>query len=139
MLNKIFKDFTTYQKVVKWFNANKYVSEIQGTDLIDYPINKVINIQVTGGKIWAIASIDDKVSYLIIDDKVIEDSKLDEIINFKLIKNINKSEVVKNIDMNMKGLDKMKKLYNETVKNNNIEEVEEVTNEQKALQMIKDE
>src|SRR5699024_4984580 len=41
--------------------------------------------------------------------------------------------------MNMKGLDKMKKLYNETVKNNNIEEVEEVTNEQKALQMIKNE
>src|SRR5699024_8269138 len=32
-----------------------------------------------------------------------------------------------------------KNLYNETVKNNNIEEVEEVTNEQKALQMIKDE
>src|SRR5699024_1904185 len=120
-------------------SSDLYVSEIQGTDLIDYPINKVINIQVTGGKIWAIAIIDDKVSYLIIDDKVIEDSKLDEIINFKLIKNINKSEVLKNIDMNMKGLDKMKKLYNETVKNNNIEEVEEVTNEQKALQMIKDE
>src|SRR5699024_2554387 len=139
MFNKLFKDHTTYEKVVKWFNANKYVSEIQGTDLIDYPINKVINIQSTGGKIWAIAIIDDKVSYVIIDDEIIEYDKLDKLINFKLIKNINKTEVLKNIDMNMKGLDKMKKLYNETVKNNNIEEVEEVTNEQKALQSIKDE
>ena len=137
MLNKFFKDYTTYQKVVKWFNVNKYASEIQGLDLIDYPINKVINIQVTGGKIWVIAIIDDKVSYLIIDDKAIEDSKLDELINFKLIKNINKSEVLKNIDM--KGMEQMKNLYNETVKNNNIEEVEEMTNEQKALKMIKDE
>ena len=136
MLNKLFKDHTTYQKVVKWFNVNKYASEIQGLKLIDYPIDKVINIQVTGGKIWVIAIIDDKVSYLIIDDKVIEDGKLDELINFKLIKNINKSEILKNIDM--KGLEEMKNLYNETVKNNNIEEVEEVTNEQKALQMIKD-
>ena len=90
MLNKIFKDYTTYQKVVKWFNANKYVSEIQGLELIDYPINKVINIQVTDGKIWAIAIVDNKVSYVIIDDEIIEDSKLDELINFKLIKNINK-------------------------------------------------
>src|SRR5699024_6455428 len=137
MLNKIFKDYTTYQKVVKWFNANKYASEIQGLNLIDYPIDKVINIQVTDGKIWAIAIIDDKVSYVIIDDEVIEDDKLDKIINFKLIKNMNKSEILKNIDM--KGMDKMKKLYNETVKNNTIEEVEEVTNEQKALQMIKNE
>ena len=137
MLNKLFKDYTTYQKVVKWFNANKYVSEIQGLELIDYPINKVINIQSTDGKIWAIAIIDDKVSYFIIEDEVIEDGKLDELINFKLIKNINKSEILKNIDM--KGLEEMKKLYNETVKNNNIEEVEEVTNEQKALQLIKDE
>lgn len=139
MLNKIFKDYTTYQKVVKWFNANKYVSEIQGLELIDYPINKVINIQVTDGKIWVIAIVDDKVSYFIMEDKVIEDGKLDKLINFKLIKNMNKSNILKNIDMNMKGLDKMKNLYNETVKNNNIEEVEEVTNEQKALQMIKDE
>ena len=137
MLNKIFKDYTTYQKVVKWFNANKYVSEIQGLNLIDYPINKVINIQSTDGKIWAIAIIDDKVSYFIIEDEVIEDDKLDKLINFKLIKNINKSEVLKNIDM--KGIKQMKNLYNETVKNNNIEEVEEVTNEQKALQMIKNE
>ena len=137
MLNKLFKDFTTYQKVVKWFNANKYVSEIQGLELIDYPINKVINIQSTGGKIWAIAIIDDKVSYFIIEDEVIEDDKLDKLISFKLIKNINKSEILKNIDM--KGLEEMKNLYNETVKNNNIEEVEEVTNEQKALQMIKNE
>ena len=136
MLNKIFKDYTTYQKVVNWFNVNKYVSEIQGLDLIDYPIDKVINIQVTDGKIWVIAIVEDKVSYVIIDDEIIEDSKLDELINFKLIKNINKSEILKNIDM--KGLDKMKNLYN-AVKNNNIEEVEEVTNEQKALQMIKDE
>ena len=60
MFNKMFKDYTTYQKVVKWFNANKYVSEIQGLDLIDHPINKVINIQVTDGKIWAIAIVDDK-------------------------------------------------------------------------------
>src|SRR5699024_10407233 len=137
MLNKIFKDYTTYQKVVKWFNVNKYVSEIQGLKLIDYPIDKVINIQVTEGKIWVIAIVDDKVSYFIIEDEIIEDSKLDKLINFKLIKNINKSEVLKNIDM--KGIDKMKNLYNETVKNNNIEEVEEVTNEQKALQLIKDE
>lgn len=137
MFNKIFKDFTTYQKVVKWFNVNKYASEIQGLKLIDYPIDKVINIQVTGGKIWAIAIIDDKVSYFIIEDKVIEDSKLDELINFKLIKNMNKSEILKNIDM--KGLEQMKNLYNETVKNNTIEEVEEMTNEQKALQLIKDE
>ena len=137
MLNKIFKDYTTYQKVVKWFNVNKYASEIQGLELIDYPINKVINIQVTSGKIWAIAIVDDEVSYLIIDDKVIEDGKLDELINFKLIKNINKSEILKNIDM--KGIKQMKNLYNETVKNNTIEEVEEVTNEQKALQMIKNE
>ena len=137
MLNKIFKDYTTYQKVVKWFNANKYVSEIQGLNLIDYPIDKVINIQSTGGKIWAIAIIDDKVSYFIIDNEIIEDDKLDKLINFKLIKNINKTEVLKNIDM--KGMDKMKNLYNETVKNNNIEEVEEMTNEQKALQLIKDE
>ena len=137
MLNKIFKDYTTYQKVVKWFNANKYVSEIQGLNLIDYPIDKVINIQSTSGKIWAIAIIDDKVSYVIIDDEIIEDDKLDKLINFKLIKNINKSEVLKNIDM--KGMEEMKKLYNETVKNNNIEEVEEMTNEQKALQMIKNE
>ena len=138
MFNKILKDFTTYQKVVKWFNANKYVSEIQGLKLIDYPIDKVINIQSTDGKIWAIAIINDKVSYVIIDDEIIEDSKLDELINFKLIKNINKSEILKNIDM--KGLEQMKKLYNEIVeKNNTIEEVEEVTNEQKALQMIKDE
>ena len=137
MLNKIFKDYTTYQKVVNWFNVNKYVSEIQGLDLIDYPIDKVINIQVTDGKIWAIAIIDDKVSYFIIEDEVIEDGKLDKLINFKLIKNMNKSNILKNI--NMKGLDKMKNLYNETVKNNNIEEVEEVTNEQKALKMIKDE
>ena len=137
MLNKIFKDYTTYQKVVKWFNANKYVSEIQGLNLIDYPINKVINIQSTDGKIWAIAIIDDKVSYFIIEDEVIEDDKLDKLISFKLIKNINKSEILKNIDM--KGMEQMKNLYNETVKNNNIEEVEEVTNEQKALQMIKDE
>src|SRR5699024_7086662 len=139
MLNKIFKDYTTYQKVVKWFNVNKYASEIQGLNLIDYPINKVINIQVTDGKIWAIVIVDDKVSYVIIDDEIIEDGKLDKLINFKLIKNINKSEVLKNIDMNMKGLEQMKNLYNETVKNNNIEEVEEVTNEQKALQLIKDE
>src|SRR5699024_9779080 len=137
MLNKIFKDYTTYQKVVNWFNVNKYVSEIQGLNLIDYPIDKVINIQVTDGKIWAIVIVDDKVSYFIIEDEVIEDSKLDELINFKLIKNINKSEVLKNIDM--RGMDQMKNLYNETVKNNNIEEVEEVTNEQKALQMIKNE
>ena len=137
MLNKIFKDYTTYQKVVKWFNANKYVSEIQGLDLIDYPIDKVINIQSTDGKIWAIAIVDEKVSYLIIDDKVIEDGKLDKLINFKLIKNMNKSNILKNIDM--KGMEQMKNLYNETVKNNNIEEVEEVTNEQKALQMIKNE
>ena len=136
MFNKIFKDFTSYQKVVKWFNVNKYVSEIQGLELIDYPIDKVINIQSTGGKIWAIAIIDDKVSYFIIEDEVIEDDKLDKLINFKLIKNINKSEVLKNIDM--KGMEQMKNLYNETVKNT-IEEVEEVTNEQKALQMIKDE
>ena len=137
MLNKLFKDYTTYQKVVKWFNANKYVSEIQGLNLIDYPIDKVINIQSTDGKIWAIAIVDNKVSYVIIDDEIIEDSKLDELINFKLIKNINKSEILKNIDM--KGLEQMKNLYNETVKNNNIEEVEEMTNEQKALKMIKDE
>ena len=138
MLNKIFKDNTTYEKVVKWFNANKYASEIQGLKLIDYPIDKVINIQSTDGKIWAIAIVDNKVSYVIIDDEIIEDDKLDELINFKLIKNMNKSNILKNIDMNMKGLDKMKNLYN-AVKNNNIEEVEEVTNEQKALQMIKDE
>ena len=137
MFNKLFKDYTTYQKVVKWFNVNKYVSEIQGLELIDYPIDKVINIQSTGGKIWAIAIIDDKVSYFIMEDKTIEDSKLDELINFKLIKNINKNEILKNIDM--KGMEQMKNLYNETVKNNTIEEVEEVTNEQKALQMIKDE
>ena len=137
MLNKIFKDYTTYQKVVKWFNANKYVSEIQGLELIDYPIDKVINIQVTDGKIWAIAIIDDKVSYFIIEDEVIEDGKLDKLINFKLIKNMNKSNILKNIDM--KGMEQMKNLYNETVKNNNIEEVEEMTNEQKALKMIKDE
>ena len=134
MFNKLFKDYTTYQKVVRWFNVNKYASEIQGLDLIDYPIDKVINIQVTDGKIWAIAIIDDKVSYVIIDDEIIEDDKLDKLINFKLIKNINKTEVLKNIDM--KGIEQMKNLYNETVK---IEEVEEVTNEQKALQMIKDE
>jgi len=137
MFNKLFKDYTTYQKVVNWFNVNKYASEIQGLNLIDYPIDKVINIQVTDGKIWAIAIIDDKVSYFIIEDEVIEDGKLDKLINFKLIKNMNKTEVLKNIDM--KGMDKMKKLYNETVKNNNIEEVEEMTNEQKALQLIKDE
>ena len=137
MFNKIFKDNTTYEKVVKWFNVNKYASEIQGLKLIDYPIDKVINIQSTDGKIWAIAIVDDKVSYVIIDDEIIEDSKLDELINFKLIKNINKSEILKNIDM--KGLEEMKKLYNENVKNNTIEEVEEMTNEQKALQMIKDE
>ena len=134
MLNKIFKDYTTYQKVVKWFNANKYVSEIQGLNLIDYPIDKVINIQSTGGKIWAIAIIDDKVSYFIMEDKVIEDGKLDKLINFKLIKNMNKSNILKNIDM--KGMEQMRNLYNETVK---IEEVEEMTNEQKALQLIKDE
>lgn len=139
MLNKIFKDYTTYQKVVKWFNVNKYASEIQGLKLIDYPIDKVINIQSTDGKIWAIAIVDNKVSYVIIDDEIIEDGKLDKLINFKLIKNMNKSNILKNIDMKMKGMDKMKNLYNETVKNNNIEEVEEVTNEQKALQMIKDE
>ena len=69
MFNKIFKDYTTYQKVVKWFNANKYVSEIQGLELIDYPIDKVVNIQVTDGKIWAIAIVDDKVSYFIMEDK----------------------------------------------------------------------
>ena len=132
MLNKIFKDYTTYQKVVKWFNVNRYVSEIQGLELIDYPINKVINIQVTGGKIWAIAIIDEKVSYFIIEDKVIEDGKLDKEINKQLIKNINKSNIL------MKGMEQMKNLYNE-IKNNNIEEVEEVTNEQKALQLIKDE
>ena len=137
MLNKLFKDYATYQKVVNWFNVNKYVTEVNGISLIDYPINKVINIQVTGSKIWAIAIIDDKVSYFIIEDEVIEDDKLDKLINFKLIKNINKSEVLKNIDM--KGMEQMKNLYNETVKNNNIEEVEEVTNEQKALQMIKNE
>ena len=137
MLNKIFKDYTTYQKVVKWFNANKYASEIQGLDLIDYPINKVINIQSTDGKIWAIAIVDNKVSYFIMEDKVIEDSKLDKEINKQLIKNINKSEILKNIDM--KGLEEMKKLYKENVKNNTIEEVEEMANEQKALQMIKNE
>ena len=136
MLNKIFKDYTTYQKVVKWFNVNRYVSEIQGLELIDYPINKVINIQVTDGKIWAIAIVDDKVSYFIMEDKAIEDGKLDKEINKQLTKNINKSNILKNIDM--KGI-KMKNLYNETVKNNTIEEVEEMTNEQKALQMIKDE
>ena len=137
MLNKLFKDYTTHQKVVKWFNANKYASKIQGLDLIDYPINKVINIQVTDGKIWAIAIINDKVSYFIMEDKIIEDSKLDKEINKQLIKNMSKSEILKNIDM--KGLEEMKKLYNENVKNNTIEEVEEMTNEQKALQMIKDE
>ena len=137
MFNKILKDFTTYQKVVKWFNVNKYVSEIQGLELIDYPIDKVVNIQVTDGKIWAIAIVDDKVSYFIMEDEAIEDGKLDKLINFKLIKNMNKSEILKNIDM--KGMEEMKKIYNETVKNNTIEEVEEVTNEQKALQMIKDE
>ena len=137
MLNKFFKDYTTYQKVVKWFNVNKYASEIQGLKLIDYPIDKVINIQSTDGKIWAIAIVDNKVSYFIMEDKVIEDSKLDELINFKLIKNINKTEVLKKIDM--KGMEQMKNLYNETVKNNTIEEVEEMTNEQKALQMIKNE
>lgn len=137
MLNKIFKDYTTYQKVVKWFNVNKYASEIQGLELIDYPINKVINIQSTGGKIWVIAIVDNKVSYFVMEDKIIEDSKLDKEINKQLIKNMNKSEILKNIDM--KGMEEMKNLYNETVKNNNIEEVEEVTNEQKALQLIKDE
>ena len=137
MLNKIFKDYTTYQKVVKWFNVNKYASEIQGLELIDYPIDKVINIQVTDGKIWAIAIVDNKVSYFIMEDKAIEDGKLDKLINFKLIKNMNKSEILKNIDM--KGTEEMKNLYNETVKNNTIEEVEEMTNEQKALQLIKDE
>lgn len=137
MLNKLFKDYTTHQKVVKWFNANKYASKIQGLDLIDYPINKVINIQVTDGKIWAIAIINDKVSYFIMEDKIIEDSKLDKEINKQLIKNMSKSDILKNIDM--KGLEEMKKLYNENVKNNTIEEVEEMTNEQKALQMIKDE
>ena len=136
MLNKLFKDYTTYQKVVRWFNVNEYVSEIKGLSLIDYPINKVINIQVTDGKIWVIAIVDDKVSYFIIEDEVIEDGKLDKLINFKLIKNINKTEVLKKIDM--KGMEQMKNLYN-AVKNNNIEEVEEVTNEQKALQMIKNE
>ena len=137
MFNKMFKDYTTYQKVVKWFNANKYVSEIQGLDLIDHPINKVINIQVTDGKIWAIAIVDDKVSYFIMEDKAIEDGKLDKEINKQLTKNINKSNILKNIDM--KGIKQMKNLYNETVKNNTIEEVEEMTNEQKALKMIKDE
>ena len=137
MLNKLFKDYATYQKVVNWFNVNKYVTEVNGISLTDYPINKVINIQVTSGKIWAIAIVEDKVSYFIMEDKAIEDSKLDELINFKIIKNINKTEVLKNIDM--KGMEEMKKIYNETVKNNNIEEVEEVTNEQKALQMIKNE
>ena len=136
MLNKLFKDYTTYQKVVNWFNVNKYASEIQGLNLIDYPIDKVINIQSTDGKIWAIAIVDNNVSYFIMEDKAIEDGKLDKLINFKLIKNINKTEVLKKIDM--KGIEQMKKLYND-VKNNNIEEVEEVTNEQKALQMIKDE
>ena len=137
MFNKLFKDYTTYEKVVKWFNVNKYVSEIQGLKLIDYPIDKVINIQSTDGKIWAIVIVDNKVSYFIMEDKVIEDGKLDKEINKQLIKNINKSEILKNIDM--KGeLEQMKNLYN-TVKNNNIEEVEEMTNEQKALQMIKDE
>lgn len=137
MLNKIFKDYTTYQKVVNWFNVNKYVTEVNGISLIDHPINKVINIQVTDGKIWAIAIVDNKTSYVIIDDEIIEDDKLDKLINFKLIKNINKSEVLKKIDM--KGMEQMKNLYNETVKNNTIEEVEEMTNEQKALKMIKDE
>ena len=137
MFNKLFKDYTTYQKVVKWFNVNKYASKIQGLDLIDYPINKVINIQVTDGKIWAIVIVDDKVSYFIIEDEVIEDGKLDKEINKQLIKNINKSNILKNIDM--KGMEEMKNLYNENVKNNTIEEVEEMTNEQKALQMIKDE
>ena len=137
MFNKIFKDYTTYQKVVKWFNANKYVSEIQGLELIDYPIDKVVNIQVTDGKIWAIAIVDDKVSYFIMEDKAIEDGKLDKEINKQLTKNINKSNILKNIDM--KGIKQMKNLYNETVKNNTIEEVEEMTNEQKALKMIKDE
>ena len=137
MFNKIFKDYTTYQKVVKWFNVNKYASEIQGLELIDYPINKVINIQSTGGKIWIIAIVDNKVSYFVMEDKIIEDSKLDKEINKQLIKNMNKSEILKNIDM--KGLEEMKKIYNENVKNNTIEEVEEMTNEQKALQMIKDE
>ena len=137
MFNKMFKDYTTYQKVIKWFNANKYVSEIQGLNLIDYPINKVINIQSTGGKIWAIVIVDDKVSYFIIEDEVIEDGKLDKLINLKIIKNMNKSNILKNIDM--KGIEQMKNLYNETVKNNNIEEVEEMTNEQKALKMIKNE
>ena len=132
MFNKLFKDYTTYQKVVKWFNVNKYASKIQGLDLIDYPINKVINIQVTDGKIWAIVIVDDKVSYFIIEDEVIEDGKLDKEINKQLIKNINKSNIL------MKGMEQMKNLYNE-IKNNNIEEVEEVTNEQKALQLIKDE
>lgn len=134
MFNKIFKDYTTYQKVVKWFNVNKYASEIQGLELIDYPIDKVINIQSTGGKIWVIAIVDNKVSYFIMEDKIIEDSKVDKEINKQLIKNMNKSEILKNIDM--KGMEEMKNLYNETVK---IEEVEEVTNEQKALQLIKDE
>lgn len=133
----MFKDYTTYQKVVKWFNANKYVSEIQGLELIDYPIDKVVNIQVTDGKIWAIAIVDDKVSYFIMEDKAIEDGKLDKEINKQLTKNINKSNILKNIDM--KGIKQMKNLYNETVKNNTIEEVEEMTNEQKALKMIKDE
>lgn len=137
MLNKIFKDYTTYQKVVKWFNVNKYVTEVQGLDLIDYPINKVVNIQSTGGKIWVIAIVDDKVSYVIIEDEVIEDDKLDKLINFKLIKNMNKSSILKNIDM--KGMDKMKEVYNKTVKDIKKEEVEEMTNEQKALQLIKDE
>src|SRR5699024_1316469 len=99
MFNKLFKDYTTYQKVVNWFNVNKYDSEIHRLNLIDYPIDKVINIQVTDGKIWAIAIIDDKVSYFIIEDEVIEDGKLDKLINFKLIKNMNKTEVLKNIDM----------------------------------------
>lgn len=137
MFEKLFKDYTTYQKVVKWFNANKYVTEVNGISLIDYPINKVVNIQTKGGKIWVIAIIDSKVSYVIIEDEVIEDDKLDKLINFKLIKNINKTEILKNIDM--KGMDKMKNLYNETMKDIKKEEVEEMTNEQKALQMIKDE
>ena len=52
-------------------------------------------------------------------------------------KNMNKSNILKNIDM--KGIEQMKNLYNETVKNYNIEQVEEMANQQKALQMIKDE
>lgn len=134
MFKKIFKDKPTYNKVVNWFNTNEFITLVNGTELKDYEINKVINIQTEQGKIWAVLIVDDKVSYIVLNDEPIDDEAMDEEICKQASRNKNKSQLLKNMDM--KGLEQMKNEYNKATSNleSNDKPIELI-----ALDMVKEE